>query len=245
MSSKKLTKQQMREDEFRDVLAEVYIGALGYITEKWRAFAVGFVVIILMLAGAFYLWQNQQAKVAHNSYLLGQVMDAYSAPVEEAPKGASSQLSFATEALRAQAVESRLSAYSNAAGAGSPMAVYYRTLIQARAGKLTEAAATIGALTKNAEYAPVAFSLRARLYEGLEQWDKAEADYKSLTGLTTPTWTPADGWLALGDFYERRSQKDKAADAYGQVEKAAGKDASDDPLVKRAQGKLDEMKGAA
>ena len=244
MSSKRLSKQEMREDEFHSVLAEVYFGALGYITEKWRAFAIGFVVILLLLAGAFYLWQNQQVKAAQNSYLLGQVMDAYNAPVDAAPKGASSQLSYASESQRAQAVDTRLSAYSQAAGANSPMAVYYRALVQARAGKLSEATTTVSVLTKNAELAPVALALRASLYEGQSQWDKAEADYKALAGLNTPTWTPADGWLALGDYYARRGQKDKAADAFGQVEKTLGKDASDDALAKRAKAKLDEMKGA-
>lgn len=245
MSSKKLTKQEMREDEFRDVLAEVYFGTLGYVTEKWRAFAIGFVVVLLLLAGSFYLRESQQAKAAHNSYLLGQVMDAYNAPVEAAPKGASSQLSYPSESQRTQAVDARLSAYSLAAGASSPMAVYYKALNQTRAGNLSDAATTVSTLTKNTELAPVALSMRARLYEGQAQWDKAEADYKSLTGLSTPAWTPADGWMALGDYYERRGQKDKAADAFGQVEKTVGKDASDDALVKRAKAKLDEMKGAA
>jgi tetratricopeptide (TPR) repeat protein len=245
MSSKRLSKQEMREDEFRDVLAEVYFGALGYLTEKWKAFAIGFVVVLLMLAGAFYLWQNQQAKAAHSSFLLGQVMDAYNAPIEATPKGGPGQLSYPSEAQRAQAVETRLTAYSKEAGAGSPMAVYYRALIQARAGNLSEATITVSALTKNAEFAPVAFSLRASLYEGQAQWDKAEADYKTLAGLTTPTWTPADGLMALGDYYERRGQKDKAADAFGQVEKAVGKDSSEDPLVKRAKTKIDEIKGVA
>lgn len=244
MASKKLTKREMRGDEFRDVLAEVYFGALTYITEKWRAFAIGFVVVLMLAAGAFYLWQDQQAKAARNSYLLGQVMDAYSAPVEAAPKGASSQLTFTTEALRTQEVESRLSAYAQSAGAGSPMAVYYRALLQARAGNLSGAAATVSPLTGDAKLAPVALSLRARLYEGQAQWEKAEADYKALAALSTPAWTPSDGWLALGEYYQRRGQKEKAADAFGQVEKAVGKDAADDPLAKRAKAKLDELKGA-
>jgi len=143
MASKKLTKQEMRGDEFRDVLAEVYFGALSYITEKWRTFAVVFAVVLLILAGSFYLWQNQQAKAAHDSYLLGQLMDAYSAPVDPAAKGGSSQLTFTTEGQRTQAVEARLSAYAQSAGANSPMAVYYKALLQARSGNPSGAAATI------------------------------------------------------------------------------------------------------
>ncbi len=245
MASKKLSKQQMRDDEFRDVLAEVYFGAVNFITEKWRTFATGFVVVLLLLAGAFYLWQNQQAKAAHNSYLLGELMSAYNAPVTAASSGASSQLTFVTESGRTQAVESRLSAYAQSAGADAPMAVYYKALLQARTGNLAGAATTVGPLVKDARLAPVALALRARLYEGQAQWDKAEADYKALTGLSTAAWTPADGWLALGEFYQRRGQKDKASDAFGQVERAAGKDAGEDPLAKRAKTKLDELKGAA
>jgi len=245
MASKKLSKQQMREDEFRDVLGEVYFGTLNYVTEKWRTFAVGFVVVLLLLAGAFYLWQNQQAKAAHDSYLLGQVMEAYGAPVDAASKGGSSRLTFTSEGQRTQAVETRLSAYAQSAGADAPLVVYYKALQQARTGNLSGATATVAPLAKDAKFAPVALSLRARLYEGQAQWDKAEADYKALTVSSTAAWTPADGWMALGEFYQRRGQKDKASDAFSQVEKAAGKDADEDPLAKRAKAKLEELKGAA
>ncbi len=245
MAAKKLTKQEMRDDQFRDVLSELYFGALNTISENWRAFAVGFAAVLLLLAGAFYLWQAHLAKEARASYLLGQVMDAYNAPVEATPaQGRSSQLSFPSEAQRAQAVDTRLAAYQQAVGASSPLALYYKALSQAQGGNASGAAATLDPVTKDAKLGSVALSLQARLYESQGQWDKAEADWKALTAISTPTWTKAEGFLALGAYYERRSMKDKAMQAYEQAETLAGQQ-SDETLAKKAKEKVDSLKGRA
>ena len=246
MASKKLTKQEMRQDEFRTVLGELYFGALSYISENWKGFAIGFAAVLLLLAGAFYAWQAYEAKLGEESFLLGQVMEAYNAPVmAAAPNAPSQQLSFPSEAQRNQAVETRLASYVKDAGASDTLAIYYKALAQAEGGKVAEAITTLTPVATDAKYAPVGLSLRARLYETQSTWDKAEADWKALTAITTATWTPSDGWLALGEYYQRRGIKDRAIEAYQQVEKADGAGAKDDPMAKRATTKIEELKGAA
>lgn len=244
MASKKLTKQEMRQDEFRSVLAELYFGALGYISENWKTFAFGFAAILLLLAGAFFLWQSHQAKLGEESYLLGQVMEAYNAPIQTGVK-TPGQTSFASPSQRNQEVEARLAKYAKDAGASSPLALYYKALAQAEAGQMAEAVSTVTPLATDAKFAPIGLALRARLFEAQSNWDKAEADWKALTTTTTATWTPAEGWMALGQYYQRRAMKDKAIDAYQQVEKVAGADAKDNPLASSAKTKIEELKGAA
>jgi hypothetical protein len=245
MASHKLTKQEMRQDEFRSVLAELYLGALGYISENWKGFAIGFAAVLLLLAGAFYLWQAHEAKLGEQSYLLGQVMEAYNAPVQAGAKPQGQQTTFASAAQRDQEVSARLAKYTKDAGASAPIAVYYKALAQAQAGQVTEAIGTVTPVAADPKFSPIGLSLRARLYETQSNWDKAEADWKTLTTTTTATWTPAEGWFALAQYFQRRDLKDKAVDAYQQVEKAAGPDAKDDPLVRSAKSKIEELKGAA
>jgi|WetSurMetagenome_2_1015567.scaffolds.fasta_scaffold11827_5 tetratricopeptide (TPR) repeat protein len=245
MASHKLTKQEMRQDEFRSVLAELYFGALGYISENWKGFAIGFAAVLLLLAGAFYLWQAREAKLGEQSYLLGQVMEAYNAPVQAGAKPQGQQVIFSSASLRDQAVNANLAKYSNEAGASSPLAVYYKALSQAEAGQTAEAISTVTPVAANPKFAPVGLALRARLYEVQSNWDKAEADWKALTTTTTPTWTPAEGWFVLAQYYQRRDMRDKAIDAFQQVEKTAGPDAKDDPIVRSAKSKVEELKGAA
>jgi len=245
MVSKKLTKRDMRQDEFRSVLAELYFGALGYMSENWKGFAIGFAAVLLLLAGAFYLWQAHEAKLGEQSFLLGQLMEAYNAPVQAGAKPQGQQTIFASASLRDQEVNARLAKYTKDAGASAPIAVYYKALAQAQAGQAAEAINTVTPVATNPKFAPIGLALRARLYETQSNWDKAEADWKSLTTTTTPTWTPAEGWMALAQYYQRRDLKDKAIDAYQQVEKAAGPDAKDDPIARSAKSKIEELKGAA
>jgi hypothetical protein len=245
MASHKLTKQEMRQDEFRSVLAELYFGALGYISENWKGFAIGFAAVLLLLAGAFYLWQGYEAKLGEESYLLGQVMEAYNAPVQAGAKPQGQQTIFSSDSQRDQEVSARLAKYTKDAGASSPLAVYYKALSQADAGQVADAISTVTPLTTNPKFAPIGLALRARLYETQSNWDKAEADWKSLTTTTTATWIPEEGWFALAQYYQRRDLKDKAIEAYQQVEKAAGPDAKDDPIARSAKSKIEELKGAA
>ncbi len=245
MASKKLTKHEMRDDQFRDILSELYFGALTTITENWRTFAVGFAVVLLVLAGAFYLWQMHLAKEEDASYLLGQVIEAYNAPVESgsAAQGNRRQPSYSSGLQRSQAVQTRLDAYKQKGSGKVPFASYYQALDQVQSGNLSGAETTITPLTKDPILAPIALTLRARIYEAQGLWDKAEGDWNALTSISTPAWTKADGFLALGEYYERRSQKDKATEAYSQVEKLAAADPFLEALGKRAQGKVEALKG--
>jgi tetratricopeptide (TPR) repeat protein len=249
MASHKISKREMKEDQFRDFLSEFYWGILQHIQMNWRAYLIGLGVILLAGAGGYYLWFRGEAKNEEASYLLSQVMEAYNAPVEKEKQDPNSvQLTFATESAKNQEIKTRLTALQAKAGKDGPkgLGTIYGALDQARAGKSSEAIATITPLTKGSDLSPLALSLRAGLYESAGQNDKAEADWKSLAEYKGSGWPDGEGWYSLGQYYERRSQNEKALEAYKKAEASfAGEKADEDPLVKRAKDKIEALKGKA
>ena len=250
MASKKLTKQEMRHDEFRDLLSEVYFGSVRHLENNWRAYVVALVVVLVVGSVAYFVWYRSESKNAEASYLLSQVIEAYNASVEEPAKDekkSSLQLTFKTDKEKDETINKRLGALqAKADGKSKDLYDFYKALSLARAGQLAEAVSKITPLTKGGELQAQALTLRARLYESQSQWDKAEADWKALSALEGPTWPKGEGWYQLGQFYERRLQMDKAADCYEKASKSVtGEDAKEDPLVKRAKTQLDAVKGKA
>ena len=249
MTSKRLSKQQMREDQFRDFLSEFYFGSLAAIENHWQATLVGLCILLVAIGGGYFVWSREQAKTAKASYLLSKVMDAYSAPIETGKSAQSGEETFSTQQQRTAAVQSNLTNLETEVGerATGGLATLYKGLAQADAGNLADAVKTISPLTGRAKTAPLALPLRARLYEAMGEWDKAEADWKSLASLSAPTMPKGEGWFLLGKFYERRDQKDKAIQAYQEAEKAvpAAKDQEQQGVAQRAKTQLEALKGKA
>lgn len=254
MASRKITKHEMKQDQFRSFLSEFYFGLLSSMERHWQAYLIGFAAFLVAAAGGFYGWSKYESRRDHSSYLLAQLQEACDAPVEAKKSGSPDQLSFTTQALKDSEVNARLAALERAGGASATLAGLYKASLQAEAGKISDALATVEPLTKNADTAAAALCLRARLYEAQGQWDKAEADWKSLTTFTGPNWPKGEGWWQLGKFYERRSQNDKAVAAYEMVEKTVGEPvakpdakgpAPEDPMVKRAKDQVEALKGKA
>ena len=246
MASKRLTKQEMRKDEFRSILSEVYFGAVKHLEQYWKAYLIGLAAVLVIGGGAYYLQYRADSKEAEASYLLAQVIEAANAPVQaEAKDTRSNQLTFKTEKEKDQAIQTRLKALEpKQAGATKAFYTFYTALSQARGGKTAEAVSTLTPLTMDARLAPQAITLRARLYEAQSQWDKAEADWKSLTELDNAAWPKGEGWFVLAQYYERRNETEKAISCYEKASKSVtGEDAKEDALVKRAQAQLEALKG--
>ncbi len=250
MSRKKLTKKQMREDQFRDILEEFYFGVIEGLEKHWATYLAGLLALLIVGFGALYFWDSHKSHVAKSSYLLAQVMEAYNAPVgKDAQKQNGDQLHYATNVDRLQAVDTRLKSLDKQAGndTSGDLGVFYKALALADAGKVKEAISTVGPLTSNKRLAPIALGLRARLYESSGDWKDAEADWKALANLKTEDYPAGEGLWELAQFYERRGDDAKAIDTYKKIEGAASgseKDAQGG-LAQRARSRLEAIKGAA
>lgn len=249
MASHKISKREMKEDQFRDMLSEIYFGSIQHIERHWKSYVGGLAAILILGSGVYFAMYRIQSKSAESSYLLGQVIEAYNAPVEKEKKDPnSSALTFGTQSGKNAEIDRRLAALQAQAGPDGPKGLggVYKALGQMRAGKASDAVNTLTPLTKGTDLSPIALSLRAGIYEASGQLDKAEADLKALAAYDGKAWPKGEGWYALGQFYERRSQDDKALEAYKNAQNSvASEKADEDPLYKKAKERIDALKGKA
>ena len=245
MASRKLTKQQMREDQFRDALTEIYVGTLRNLERFWKAYLVGVVVAAAAAAGGWVLWSQHREKVQERQYLLGQVMEAFEAPVGEKANPGEKRLTFSSEQARRREVETRLGTLSRqASGATRKAAVLLEASSLLEKGRNDEAVSRLTPLVSDGIYGPLALSLRAAAHEGAGRYDRAEADYKALLSLKSPVLPPGEGAWLLGQYYERRGRQDKALQAYEQVEKAfpSVEEGKEPGLLQRAKKRVEALK---
>lgn len=249
MASRKLTKQQMREDQFRDALTEIYVGTLTHLERFWKAYLAGLLVASAAGAGGWYLWNRHLQGVEERQYLLGRVMEALTAPIQEkADAGSFRSLTFPNEQARRKEVESRFQAFSKkAAGPARKTAVLLEASSLLQMGKADEAASRLSPLISDGTYGPLALSLRAAAHEGAGRFDQAEADYKTLSTLKSPLLPPGEGAWLLGQFYERRGRKEKALAAYEQAEKAfpPSEEGKEPGLLQRVKKRMEGLKEGA
>jgi len=221
MAGKRLTKQQMREDQFRDALEEIIFGFLENIEKHTKGYLIGLVVAVLLIGGTLGFMRVRASRLEEGSFLLSKVMDAYSTPVGEAGKNAGAKGdNFKSETLKDKAIEQRISALKGVSGAGSSVkyAAFYQAMLKAKEGKLDEAVKLLSPLTRDRNIASLALSARARLYEASGKLKEAEKDWSTLAKGGYPGMPPGEGWWLLGSFYERTGQDQKAVDAYSKIE---------------------------
>lgn len=221
MAGKRLTKQQMREDQFRDALEEIIFGFLDNVEKHARAYLIGLVVAILVIGGTLWFVRFRANRLEQGSFLLSRVVDAYSAPVDASGKKPRNGGDvFKNKSLKDKAIEQRISSLKEVRGAGSSLkyAEFYQAMLDARKGKVDEAIKLLSPLTGDSKIAPLALIARARLYESSGKLKKAEGDWTAIANGKYDGLAPGEGWWELGSFYERSGQVKKALQAYSKIE---------------------------
>lgn len=242
----KLSKHQIREDAIHDVLAEGFGNTLYSIRDNWKIYLGVVGGIIVVAFGGVVLWNARANKAEKASALLAKVQSAYDAQI--APTGGISpdqdNPTFPTEDARRKEVDKYLAEVKNQ-GAGVPLRIgtLYTALEDSNRGKPDEALKALGPLTTDSTLAPIALRLRAKIYEGMSQWDKAESDWKAYAALKDPRVPQGEGWYLLGQFYERRQQKDKAIEAYEKALTLLAQAPDENPLKTRVKAQVAGLKG--
>lgn len=243
----KLSKHQIREDHIHDVLAEGFGNLLLGLRDGWKLYAGVAGAILVVALGAVYFWSTRSSKEEKASTVLAKVQAAYDAQI--APTGGVSDEdnpTFPSEEARRKEVE-KLVGEIEAKGAGAParIALIYSALEAAKAGKPDQALTVLQPLVGDSELAPVALRVRGKIYEGQGQWDKAEADWKAYADLKNPTVPAGQGQYLLGQYYERRAQKEKALEAYDRALATLSEAPDDSPLKSRIKTQVTSLKGGA
>ncbi len=249
--TKRLTKQDMRHDAFRDLLSTAYRDVEGGVERHWRLYLAGLVLCLAAFVGGKYLLDRVQARRDEASFRLSRVAEAFDAPVlaKDDPSRESFKrqggVFYDSEAARAQEVSKRLDEAAKDAGAAAPQVALYRAMASARAGKLDEALAQVAPVTADPVAGPLALMLQARLYEAKRRPEKAEESWKKLAGAKSGLLPEGAAQLLLGEYYDRAGNDAKAKEAYTAAEAAwKGKVGDDDPLAARVKSRLEQLKQA-
>jgi len=248
MASRKLTKRDLREDAFRDMLADGYRTILGSLERHWTLYTGIAVGIFLLVLLSYFLWNAHVKKTSNASYILAEITQTYDARITEEEQPATSVLpTFRDEKARDAKIESLLSDLEEAGGASAnrKAGMLYRAAHLQRSGKTAEAAEAVSPLVKDDVFGPLALRFRALLYESDQKWDLAEADWKNLAARRSPTLPAGEGPWLLGSYYERRSENAKAIEAFEQAAAMLEERPEDDGLKTRVTGKLETLKGEA
>lgn len=252
--TKKLTKDEMRHDAFRDALSTAYHSVEHRFEQHWKLYLAGVVALLVLIVAGQLGWSHLQGRKERASFLAARVAEAYDAPVLKATdpvrEGYKRQgaLFFDTEAARTAEVEKRLAeAEAGPSDAGARrVTALYRAMTAARAGKVDEALTLAAPLASDPAMGPTAVMFEARLRESKRDAAGAEAAWKRLSTMTGPGFPEGSGAALLADYYERTGDTAKAREAYAALEASLkGKVADDDPLLARAKSQQEKLKGAA
>lgn len=246
----KLSKHQIREDHIHDVLAEGFGNALYSLRDNWKLYAGIGTGALLVALGGVLLWNARSSKAEKASAILSKVQSAYNGQIS--PSGAIStpadedNPTFPNEEARRKEVDKYVvEIQSKGAGTPARIGVLYAALEKANRGQTQEALKSLEPLTSDSDLAPLALKLRAKIYEGQSQWDKAEADWKAYAALKNPTVPEGEGLYLLGQYYERRQQVDKAVETYEKALTTLAKAPDESPLKTRIKAQVTSLKGTA
>lgn len=250
--TKRLTKEDMRHDAFRDMLTVAYRDVEGGLERHWRLYLAALVLLLAAFLGAKYAIDSLHARKDEASFRLAKVVEAYNAPVlaKDDPSRESfvrqGGVFFDSDAARAAEVTKRLDEAAKTGGATQSMVALYKAMAAARGGKVDEALSLAAPVTADPTAGPLAVMFVARLYEAKRQPDKAEEAWKKLAGMKSDLLPEGSAQALLGDYYDRAGNEAKAKEAFTAAEAALkGKAADDDPLLTRVKSRLEQLKATA
>lgn len=252
--TKKLTKEEMRHDAFRDALTTAYRSVEHSFEHHWKLYLGGLALFIVLFAAGQYAWHRVRQGRDEASFRVSRVVEAYGAPVLKADDKSrdvyrrQGTLFFDTDAARAEEVQKRLAEARKAGGpeADRKVLTLYAAMASAREGRADEALSQVAPLVSDGVLAPVAVMFQARVLEAKRDAAGAEAAWKKLSTMTGPGFPEGSGLELLAEYYERSGQPARARETWAAIESALkGKVAEEDALVSRARSKQEQLKGAA
>ncbi len=217
MATRRITRKEMKRDEF--------VSALGRFTqwaeEHAREALILFAVVVGAVIGSVFLYQYLGQREEKAAALLGRGIAMMDATIQgaNAPPGRNGASSFATEDERDRAVldqmDSILQTYPRSRA--GRLALYYRGLALDRLHRAPEA---IKALQEFLDQdpsnfaAPMAKASLARLLDDTGEHSKAIQLYQELSGIQGGPYPPQAALLEWARCLERMGNKEEAREIY-------------------------------
>ncbi len=251
--SKKLTKQEMRQDAFRDFLSLAYKDVEQSLENHWKVYVAGLVAFLALLAGGMQAFNYYEARQDKASMRVAKVMEAFNAPVLAADDPARKELSsrqslfFGTNQARDAEVTKRIEEALKGGGPSQTrdLVVLCKAEEAARAQRYDEAITVSDPLCGSSPLGEVAVMFQARVFEAAKKADKAEAAWKKVAAMKSLLLPDGSGQELLGEYYERAGDKAKAEDAYKSAQAVlAAKCGDNDPMLARVKERLEQLKAS-
>lgn len=243
MARRKLKKEEMRTDPFRQFLARTFAMTENSMEHHWQAYVAGFIIIVAAVAGIYYYIGYLQDKSAASSLLLSEVIETAEAPVLPAgdPQRAdylkNGMTVFTSAEERSAELRKKIDEL-NAKGASDDQekaALYMKAANLAWSGSHAEALRILDELEKDSSFKPVVIGLKARIAESQKDAAKAEALFTQLSKLKSDDLPEPMGLTMLGQFYERQGKKPEAVQAYEEAIKRINSARKTDSAAKPGQ----------
>jgi len=222
MAGRKLKKEEMRTDPFREFLARTFTMTEHSLERHWQIYIMGFVVVVAAIAGIYYYVDYLKDKRDAASALLSEIIDTADATIipSNDPKRAdylkNGMTVFSTADERSSELKKKTENLKSSGGSAfqQKAASYLRASDLAKAGSYDEALKILETLEKDSHFTALALSLQARICEARKDTAKAESFYTRLSALKTDSLPEPMGLFSLADFYERLGKKSEALKTY-------------------------------
>jgi len=221
MASRRITRKQMKRDEFVTAMGRASQWMEEHVKEALLLAGAAVAVVF----GSIFLVQFLNQRETKASALLGHGLEMLHAPLRgEAATPPAAALSYASEQERLQAVlgqmESLLKAYPRSRS--GRLALYYKGLALDGLGRREEALKSLTDFVDASPdhyAAPMALSAQARLLEAAGQSQKALEIYEQLSRQDSGAYPPQAALMEMGRCLEGMGKKEEARKVYERVTK--------------------------
>lgn len=225
MVKRKLKKEEIRKDPFREFLAKTFSEIETSLEVYWKYYLLGFGVIVLSVAGIYFYMENLQVKNEKNDLLVNEILEIADAPVmaKDNPERENYVKSGMKTYLSDDEKSSELYKKINELIANGPKKSQKNTAMMAKAsdlarrGSYEESLKILDEIAKDERFKVSALQLKARIYEMQNDFAKAENFYKEISNLNAPDLPKPLGIEMLGEFYQRNNKKEEALKAYNEA----------------------------
>jgi tetratricopeptide (TPR) repeat protein len=220
MTSRRVTRKQMRRDEFVTAVGRLTAWMEGHARET----LIGIGATVLIAVGVVLVFRFLGQREENASLLLARGVEMLHAPVGAAgsPPGSPGGPTYASEEEKQRAVQDQMDAVLQTypRSEAARLATYYKGLSLASSGKPREAAESLRSfLEANPEsfVAPMARMALAQALEASGERDKALAIYEDLSRHPKGNYPAEAALLEMGRCLEREGKVDEARKVYERI----------------------------